>query len=323
MEGLISVVLCTFNGGEFVEEQLDTILSQTRVPDEVLVFDDGSSDGTQETVRLWSARDPRIQFHQNPKRLGYARNFEQGLLNARGDYIFLSDQDDRWHPERIERMISAVGQNWLLYCDAQILSSSTSGSKSLFASSFRTARFGKRREPREVLRQPGVKGCQMLVSRALVHRAMPAPPLALERWGHDHWLAVHAFASGRADALDRVLMDHRIHDKNISGRISGGLLERLGRKRKDLKSQTIDFWYERYQSLSPLAGDPNTLETYRIGITEQIDFQRDRLEALRRKKLGLWLLLVLKGKYRHYSFGFSSAFGDLLRMREGAQNQTP
>lgn len=265
-------------------------------------------------IEQWALRHSNIHFHQNERRLGYARNFEQALLKAQGSWIFLSDQDDRWAPERIEQMISAVGQNWLLYCDAQILSSSTSGSKSLFASSFRTARIGKRRAPREVLRQPGVKGCQMLVSKELVDFSMPAPQGVLERWGHDHWLAIHAFARGRADALDRVLMDHRIHDKNTSGRVSAGLFSRLQKKRADLSTQPIDFWYRRFESLSFLASDPRTLEPYRRALEAQISFQKKRLEALRSKSYLTWITNWFKGDYREFSFGNSAAVGDLLRM---------
>ena len=91
----VSVCIATYNGAGFIKEQLDSILMQIPATAEVLIGDDGSVDETISIVEGFN--DPRIRVIRNSSNLGYVRNFENLIENARGDYIFLSDQDDIWH----------------------------------------------------------------------------------------------------------------------------------------------------------------------------------------------------------------------------------
>lgn len=96
---MISVCIATYNGEKYIKDQLDSILLQLRENDEIIVSDDGSSDTTIEIVN--SCSDTRIKiFHNSFKNL--ILNFEFALKQAKGDYIFLSDQDDIWLPNKVE-----------------------------------------------------------------------------------------------------------------------------------------------------------------------------------------------------------------------------
>jgi glycosyltransferase involved in cell wall biosynthesis len=101
--------MTTYNGVEYLEEQLDSIRGQTCAPDEVLVFDDCSSDTTVSLVTGYIERH-RLPWSVsvNPKNVGWRRNFMQGIARASHPFVFLCDQDDIWEPERCEKMLQAM-----------------------------------------------------------------------------------------------------------------------------------------------------------------------------------------------------------------------
>lgn len=119
---MISVCMATCNGARFIKEQIDSILLQLASDDELIISDDGSTDGTLEIIAEYAA-DPRVRVLHHQKNPKYAKirhsrnfyyatdNFENALCHARGDYIFLSDQDDVWMPGRTEKMIKALEEN--------------------------------------------------------------------------------------------------------------------------------------------------------------------------------------------------------------------
>lgn len=112
----ISVVMATYNGEKYIEEQLTSILEQTRKPDEVIVSDDCSSDRTCEIVRKISEKtDVLIKLSCNDKNLGYIKNFKKAISLSNGDYIFLCDQDDRWEKKKIEKSLACINREkaWL------------------------------------------------------------------------------------------------------------------------------------------------------------------------------------------------------------------
>ena len=109
----VSVALCTYNGARYIFAQIESIFKQTLPPDEIIICDDGSNDGTPEIIGdiIGAPRDIDIQLIKNDINLGYVRNFEKAVGLCTGDVIFLSDQDDIWFPERIELMVKPFAEN--------------------------------------------------------------------------------------------------------------------------------------------------------------------------------------------------------------------
>lgn len=116
--------MATYNGVQFIEEQLDSIRNQTRKLDEVLIYDDGSNDGTITTVKEYILKYnlKNWVFKQNKKNMGYSANFAQMLKKTTGDIIFLADQDDIWSLEKVENMVKVMSEN----SDIQLLASDLS-----------------------------------------------------------------------------------------------------------------------------------------------------------------------------------------------------
>src|ERR1700759_3492324 len=100
----LSVALCTYNGGGFLYQQLKSIAEQSRLPDEVVACDDGSTDGTVALLREFAASVSfPVRIIENAQNLGVTANFAQAIGLCTGDLIALSDQDDIWYPNRLSR----------------------------------------------------------------------------------------------------------------------------------------------------------------------------------------------------------------------------
>ena len=97
----------TYNGEKFIREQLDSILAQTYPIKEIIIQDDGSTDGTIAICEEYAEKYPNIHFSCNEHNLGFNLNFKCAAMKATGDYVAISDQDDVWFPEKI-------ASKWLL-----------------------------------------------------------------------------------------------------------------------------------------------------------------------------------------------------------------
>jgi glycosyltransferase involved in cell wall biosynthesis len=108
----ISVALCTFNGENFIRNQIDSILNQSLKVDEIVITDDGSTDNTLVILEEYKKNEPEIfHIYQNEINLKSNKNFEKTIALCTGDYIFLSDQDDIWRNNKVEKTLEVFNQN--------------------------------------------------------------------------------------------------------------------------------------------------------------------------------------------------------------------
>ncbi|WP_051220185.1 glycosyltransferase [Prevotella sp. AGR2160] len=106
---LVSIVMCTYNGEKYIREQLDSILRQTYPIYEMIIQDDGSTDSTVAILKEYAARNAMVKLFHNEGEHGINQNFYSAMHRATGDYIAISDQDDVWSLDKIERQINAIG----------------------------------------------------------------------------------------------------------------------------------------------------------------------------------------------------------------------
>src|SRR5437867_11201695 len=129
--GKISVVMATYNGEKFIEEQLISITSQLCDDSEIIISDNGSTDRTIDIIK--SLNDDRILLITNNITKGLVFNFENALKKATGDIIFLSDQDDIWLPGKVEICKQYLNKYHLVVTDAKVIDEDLSVlSESLF-----------------------------------------------------------------------------------------------------------------------------------------------------------------------------------------------
>src|SRR6266436_7212118 len=109
----ISVAMCTYNGARFLPRQLESIATQTRLPDELVVCDDGSSDESVAIVRWFANSAPfTVRLEINERNLGSTKNFGKAIGLCEGDIIALADQDDVWKPLKLAVLETAL-KNYL------------------------------------------------------------------------------------------------------------------------------------------------------------------------------------------------------------------
>lgn len=218
---MISVCIATFNGEKYIKEQLDSILGQIALSDEVIVCDDGSSDDTVSIINNYD--DKRIRVFNNPDRLGYVGNFEKALTFSRGDYIFLSDQDDVWLPGRVAEMMKylqsssdvlLVASNFDLMDEAGVGVGEFRGLRSV-------SRFWVVNVGLIFLGRMPYYGCTFVIKRKILNYCLPIPP-GIE--SHDIWIALIANLFGNVINISDATLRHRIHAQNVTVKTRRALL---------------------------------------------------------------------------------------------------
>lgn len=107
----VSIILCTYNGARFIQEQLDSIVKQTYPLLEVIIQDDGSTDDTVAICERYAERFPYIKVSRNARNLGFNLNFKSAAMRAKGDFVAISDQDDVWMEDKIATLVEHIGSH--------------------------------------------------------------------------------------------------------------------------------------------------------------------------------------------------------------------
>jgi glycosyltransferase involved in cell wall biosynthesis len=205
----LAVVMATYNGARFLPQMLDSLAGQTRLPDELVVRDDGSADSTTAILDDFAGRAPfPVRVVPGGERLGYAQNFVAASGECTGDLIFFADQDDTWRPAKLATVAAAVvpGRSEAFFHDFAL--QSDDGTE--IAPSYYGLLAGRGFGPAVAL-----KGCTMAVTRAFVDTwGWPPDSTSVS---HDFWVALLSTAFGQRRNLDDILIDHRLHDANTSG----------------------------------------------------------------------------------------------------------
>lgn len=210
----ISVAMATFNGERFLWQQLCTLAGQSRPPDELIVSDDGSSDGTVDIVERFAASAPfAVHLHVQRNTVGYESNFQFALSHCEGALIFLCDQDDIWKPHKIERMAQEFSIDDRLHmalCDANIVLED--------ARPTGLTKIGQIRSLGLPLDRFST-GCCMAVRRELLQVALPFPQGV---GGHDIWINESAWRLSVRTVIMEPLQDYRRHPENASQWLASG-----------------------------------------------------------------------------------------------------
>lgn len=224
---MISVCLTTYNGARYIKEQLESILTQLGKEDELVISDDGSTDATVEIIN--SINDKRIKLFINEKNIGYTRNFEKALNFAKGDIIFLSDQDDIWCQNKVETCLQYFDKYDLLVSDAMLIDEQGK----ILNDSFFVLRKPKKSKIGNIIKF-GYLGCCMAFKKEILLKALPFPGNSA-LCTHDNWLFLIGCCFFKYKILEDKLLLYRRHTNNIS---TGGL--------KNTTSMIFKIYYRLY-----------------------------------------------------------------------------
>lgn len=203
-----SVCMATYKGAPFVEEQIASILAELGADDELVVVDDASPDGTAAVIG--GIEDPRIRLVRAPSNRGYVRTFEEAVRLSRGEYIFLSDQDDIWIPGRVELMLTALSDHQVVASNFDMLG----GGPRPWIPRLRSS--DSRRHLANLaailIGYRAYYGCGMAFRRDAAKYFTPVP--AYVRESHDLWLAICGNVAGSVAHLDESTLYRRLHEEN-------------------------------------------------------------------------------------------------------------
>lgn len=216
------VAMCVYNGARFLREQLESIAAQSVPPVQMVVLDDGSTDGSWELLQAWAATAPfEVEVRRNAEKLGVVRNFERAATLLDTSIVFLADQDDLWYPDKVSTFLDAFSHDpslSLLHSDADLVDGEgrplnrrlfdallvTPQERAMVAAGLAWRVYAKRNL---------VTGAAAAFRRDLLDTAVP---FSL-RWVHDEWLAFVAALAGRVTMLDTPTMAYRLHGGNTVG----------------------------------------------------------------------------------------------------------
>ena len=222
----ISVAMATYNGVPFLREQLDSIFSQTRLPDELIVCDDRSTDETVGILRDYARRAPfPIKAVTNDERLGSTKNFEKAIGLCSGDIIALSDQDDVWVAHKlqvIEERFASEPDLGLVFSNGYLIDEtgrrlpSDMWSRWHFHGQLQRTIEGRLNANDLLLSRHFVTGATMAFRSKWRRLILPIPD-GIETYIHDRWIAVTLAAVARIGLIKERLIAYRLHPKQQMG----------------------------------------------------------------------------------------------------------
>lgn len=330
----LSVAMATYNGATYLPEQLASIAAQTRPPDELVVCDDRSTDGTLEIAKSFArtASFP-VRLDVNDRNLGSTQNFARAIERCAGDIIALADQDDRWHPHKLLRTEAAFVATPGVGCvfgDAEIVDESL---RPLGRRLYQGLGLNRRerwlleggRIFELLLRGNIVFGATMAFRSRFTPLVLPIPTIPAEiDLMHDGWIALLIAAVSEVVLIREPLISYRQHPRQQTGVRLIGARRRPARtalrqsltSARQVKSNPHAAWasiFEQAQARVVANGPEHRYEERLAQLHAKIEHLhgRVRLPKGRLRRLPFVLRELLTSRYHAYSNGLTSAARDL------------
>ncbi len=321
MDQSISVAMCTFDGSRYLPAQLQSIAAQERLPDEVVICDDGSSDGSDGIIADFAQKVPfPVRAERNKHNLGSTKNFELAISLCQGSVIALADQDDIWYRHKLKRI-----QEFFMRADAPVAVFSDADlvdddSKLIGSRLWGSFLFGPREQRRFangealniLVKHPVVTGATMAFRKAFREFLLPIPADHV----HDSWIAFLLAACGAFDPISEPLMQYRRHSNQQIGPGHATLWGRFQSARSTgplFYQQETDRFFQLYERLERRHADFPYAERALREIKKKISHRehRARLPRASVARIPKVLREMVNGGYWRYSEGWQSVAKDV------------
>ena len=323
----ISVAMCTYNGERYLLEQVDSIARQDRLPDELIIVDDGSVDKTLNLVRQFAESVPfPVRLYENPENLGSTKSFERAVTACTGDIIVFADQDDVWRADRLSKTETYFQQHPdmdAVFSDAELIDDNSALKGRRIWEEVQFTEEGKARwragEAYQLLYFAYVvTGATLAIRRSALPQLLPFPthvPVLI----HDAWIALILALKGTIGFVDDCLIFYRQHTQQQVGfkpaRTKVTLRDRFTRGR-ETKVSHVQKVADRYQQLYTLLSSRSDIDKDKIRLLQRMRdhmMQRAKLPANRIGRV--WPVLRESGRGNYQLFGghwWLTIFGDLF-----------
>jgi len=217
---ILSIAMTTYNGEQFLQEQLDSIINQSFSDYELIICDDKSTDATISIIQAYQKKHSNISLYLNPIRLGSVKNFEKAITLCNSKYIALSDQDDIWEKDKLQVQIQAIKELELqdsttplmVHSDLQMIDEKNRVLQ-LSYFKYKNYKLKNTKDISHMLGPCGVMGNTILINQKLKEKILPFPENIIV---HDYWIALVNETQGQRATINRPLVKYRIHSTNFS-----------------------------------------------------------------------------------------------------------
>ena len=318
-----SIALCTYNGEKYLQEQLDSLAKQTRLPDELVVCDDGSTDDTIEILQAFAKTSPfPVRIERNETNLGFVHNFEKCSHLCSGNIIFYCDQDDIWLQDKVEKFLSCFNNNpkvGIVLCDAQMIDSNRKTLKSRTSHALgNIQKLASLAQKDSALFTCKISpsswaGMSMAFRNNFKDLLYPFPEVI----GHDAWTLQALGAISDIYLIPQPLVLYRIHGNNQLGDEVDTLLKQ---KRIAQNNKTIQMYRLNSNSLSCVLERLDSMPKYVISNQTRTLYKEKARHSLIRyeiytHKVNKWLYILretINGNYFRFGRGILSIGMDIL-----------
>ena len=326
MNQKICLALCTYNGERFLQEQLDSIASQTRLPDLLVTVDDKSSDNTVKIIESFAKKSPfPVKNFVNDRNLGFIKNFQKAVMMCEGEIIVLVDQDDFWVSEKLQIIEKYFNEDPLIdmvFSDAYVVDEKLNSLgyslwESVGINRSKQELFENNKQFEAFLKEIFLTGATMAFRSKYRDKLLPFT----EDWNHDSWIYGIIAVNGRIRPIPEKLIFYRQHNSNTIG-IGAPFKKNL------LNPKTSFSRHQQARSFDKLFHNIYTIFRDEL-LSRKLLEPSDRKLLLLEEKIQHSLVLsnlpdnkfariipilksLLEGKYHRYSSGIRTAIKDLL-----------
>jgi glycosyltransferase involved in cell wall biosynthesis len=318
----VSIALCTYNGASHIAEQLESISRQSKVPDQLVICDDGSHDETGVIISNFAQKCSfRVEIYRNERNLGLLKNFETAVSLCDGDIVLFADQDDVWHVDKVALMVSALEakpDSGYALSDAEIVDVELNClSKSLWEKiEFTLARriaFESSRQLLTLLSGPNFAyGATLAIRRRFLPMVFPIDSVSMSI-AHDTWTCILLSAGGAPGILvPEKLIKYRQHEGQFTrNMMSPSRLRKSREAEYRLVADTLDVILNRLASdvdLTKMQAAKHLLEEKRNHLRARAAIGTAHF----RSRIAIAFSELVAGRYKRYASGVLSALKDVF-----------
>ena|SRR5579864_1797359 len=318
-----SVAMCTYNGARYLREQLESVASQRLLPDEMVICDDDSSDETVQMLREFAGRAPfLVRLFVNDITLGATKNFEKAIGLCQMPIIVLCDQDDVWHPDKLEcidRVFRERPRSAAVFSDAELIGDDSHLLQGTLWESFSFTPheqnlFNYGRGLQVLLKHRTVTGATMAFRQEYRDLVVPIPANHV----HDSWISFLLASVSEIALIERPTIRYRRHAKQVCGL----------RQRETLREEFVSSLRADRSSYLPEVAQLEEVCTRLVERSDRFPCRTNAIPLIRAKirhqrarampssswtsRLAIILREIATLGYWRYSKGFKSAAKDLF-----------
>lgn len=293
----VDILLATYNGEQYLQEQIDSILSQTYTNFRLLVSDDGSTDRTLDIIDEYAKKDDRIITFKQKENMGVIRNFEFLMKKVTSKYFMFSDQDDIWKKDKIEKSVKKIEEGFgLVYSDLEVVDNNLEVMyKSYWALKGFDKKVRKYNDFESLYLNNYITGCTIISKKEYIDKVLPIPK-STGYILHDYWLPIIVSQEARLGYIEEPLIRYRQHKNN-----------KIGSQKKSDSLKSLDeirklFLEVKLQHFTAFIENENKFdEAYKNLNRKSLEYFK-HLEKVKNFNFRNWTLFFKLYKYENFSY---------------------